>query len=532
MGDFTVRFIATDGTLSDSQDVTIHVNPAAVAPAFAATPPVLGKEGSTVTFTVSAGDLDGTTPSFTVNGTLPTGSTFNPTTGVFTWVPKNGQSGNYALSFTATNPSTGATASETVSLTIQKTDIAPTLPVLGGHVVLIGHPFTLTVVGSSVESGAVLTYSATGLPAGAVINPTTGVLTWTPTGVQAGTYDALITVSDGTLSASQPLRLVASATAVPPAVLISLTPSFPAAVGQSVAIQVTASGVATVSSITLTINGTAVTLDSQGRATYIPTAAGHFTLVASATDADGQVGTTTTDLLVRDLTSTVGPSATLASPAGGAVLTGTTAVTGTVSDGNLKNYQLTLSPLGSSTSTVLATGTALVNNAALGSIDPGKLTNGAYLLTLTVTDLNGTVATATEIIEVDTATKAGSFSTSATDLTTTLDGASLSFTRFYQSVNNTVAGHLGNGWELAGFDPQITTNVPPATSSGAYNAFQIGTRVYFNLPDGSRAGFTFTPQQRGRGPVDDLPPPPTPPTPASVTPSAAPTPSSKATAAR
>ena len=71
VGSFTVQFTATDGTLSSSQNVTINVAAAAVPPTFAATPPVLGKEGSTVTFTVSAGDLDGTSPTYTINGTLP-----------------------------------------------------------------------------------------------------------------------------------------------------------------------------------------------------------------------------------------------------------------------------------------------------------------------------------------------------------------------------------------------------------------------------------------------------------------------------
>ena len=329
------------------------------------------------------------------------------------------------------------------------------------------------------------------------------MLTWTPTGVQAGTYNTLITVSDGQLSASQPLQLVAAAAAVPPSVLITVTPSFPATLGQSVALQVTATGVANISSLTLTINGQPIALDSQGRATFVPSAAGHYSVVATAIDVDGQTGTATDDLQVRDLANTIPPSATLALPATGSVLTNATSVIGTVADGNLKNYTLTLAPLGSTSSILLGSGTSTVSNASLGTVDPSKLTNGAYLLTLTVTDLSGQTSVDTSVIEIDTAVKAGSFSTSASDLTTSLDGVSISFTRYYQSVNATVSGHVGNGWVLGGFDPQITTNLPPnaQASSGAYSAFQIGTRVYFNLPDGTRAGFTFTPTSAVVGPL-------------------------------
>ncbi len=41
-----------------------------------------------------------------------------------------------------------------------------------------------------------LTYSATGLPSGATLDPVTGAFSWTPTYEQAGTYDVTLTVTD------------------------------------------------------------------------------------------------------------------------------------------------------------------------------------------------------------------------------------------------------------------------------------------------------------------------------------------------
>jgi YD repeat-containing protein len=509
-GNFVVHFAVSDGLLSNGQDVTIAVAPAPVAPTFAQLPPLLGKEGVALQFTVSAGDTDGSVLSFSLGSALPKGAVFNPTTQSLTWTPAHGQAGAYTLVFVATDPATGASAQESVSLTIQMTDVAPTLGALGGHVAIIGQAFTLPIMGSSPEVGAVLTYSATGLPAGATINPATGLLNWTPSGVQAGTYDVLVTVSDGQLATIQPLVLVASARPVPPAVLITLTPSFPVPLGQNVLVHVTASGISNITGLTLTIDGQAMTLDAQGRATYVAAVAGHHTLVATATDADGQVGTITSDLKVRDpADATATPVVHLTLPTSGAVLNQVTSIIGTVSDANLDQYELDLLPVGTSNVIVLAKGTASITNAAIASIDPNKLANGAYELRLTATNMAGHSSTVTSLVEIDSAAvKSGSFTTSTTDLTATLDGITVQFTRSYQSVSSTTSGSLGYGWTLDGFDPKITSDVTPtgSESTGVFNAFQPGTRVYVTLPDGTRGAFTFTPTSTKVGPLTILHP--------------------------
>ena len=52
--------------------------------------------------------------------------------------------------------------------------------------------------------GDTLTYSATGLPAGVSINPTSGVIGGTLGFGSAGTYNVTVTVSDATLSDTEP----------------------------------------------------------------------------------------------------------------------------------------------------------------------------------------------------------------------------------------------------------------------------------------------------------------------------------------
>lgn len=63
---------------------------------------------------------------------------------------------------------------------------------------------------------------------------------WTPQAVEIGTYDVNVTATDGLLSVSRSLRLIAAAAPVPPSVRIEVTPSFPVAVGQQVQVQVVA----------------------------------------------------------------------------------------------------------------------------------------------------------------------------------------------------------------------------------------------------------------------------------------------------
>ena len=62
-----------------------------------------------------------------------------------------------------------------------------------------GQTLSLPVTATK-EEGDPLTYTATGLPSGATLDPATGVLTWTPQPGQAGNYAVAVTAGDGSLS--------------------------------------------------------------------------------------------------------------------------------------------------------------------------------------------------------------------------------------------------------------------------------------------------------------------------------------------
>ena len=391
-GQYVVRFEASDGNAVDREDVTIVVRQTNQPPQITPLPPQLAMEGLPLAFTVAGGDLDRETIQFFVVGTLPRGAAFNSNTGEFSWTPDFDQAGTHAIRFGVSDTG-GLTDTFDAQVQVLNVNRAPTIDAMAGRVLLVGQPFQMTVPGIDAD-GNPLTFSAVGLPPGASLNPATGVLTWTPTGAQAGEHHVLVRVTDGDGTDRQDLRLVVAHQAPAPAVHIEFTPSFPLGPGQRVTVQAIASGIGDIASLQMTIDGQPVTLDSFGCAFYVPAAPGHHAVVARATDSNGLVGTATADLKVRDLSDFDAPVVSLLAPPDGAVVSSPQAVVATVADANLDRFVLEVARLGSDAWQTLATATTTVTNQALAQIDPNRLANGAYTLRLTATDIGGRTTTA------------------------------------------------------------------------------------------------------------------------------------------
>jgi len=86
--------------------------------------------GLTLSFTLSATDLEGDPLTFSLTG-LPADATLDPDTGAFTWTPTEAQAGTYNVTFTVTD-SKGASDSVTIAVTVVVfTWHAEDLPTLG-----------------------------------------------------------------------------------------------------------------------------------------------------------------------------------------------------------------------------------------------------------------------------------------------------------------------------------------------------------------------------------------------------------------
>jgi probable HAF family extracellular repeat protein len=113
-GTYKITFYASDGIASASQTITITVNNVDRPPVVN---PIASKtvtRGTTLTFTVTGSDPDGTAVTLTAKN-LPKGATFS--NGIFTWKPALNQAGTYVVTFTAT--SAGLSGSATATITVK-----------------------------------------------------------------------------------------------------------------------------------------------------------------------------------------------------------------------------------------------------------------------------------------------------------------------------------------------------------------------------------------------------------------------------
>ena len=109
----------------------------------------------------------------------------------------------YNVTVTATDALAHAT-NQAVAITVTNVNEAPALTsgATSTAIIAVNQAFSSNVSGlfADPDAGASLTYAASGLPSGVTIDPTTGVISGTPT--TTGTANIVITTSDGTLTSA------------------------------------------------------------------------------------------------------------------------------------------------------------------------------------------------------------------------------------------------------------------------------------------------------------------------------------------
>jgi len=191
-GTYTITFTVTDndgGTDSTTITVVISNTPPAVT---SITPATTGDEGSTLSFTATATDASSIdqanlTWAWEWDDQTPNGI---GSTASHAWDDE----GSYTVTATVTDTG-GLTDTDTVAVTIN--NVAPTIvtnaPGFGNENVLY------TYAAAATDPGAdTLTWSlSASSPAGATIDPSTGLIEWTPTFAQTGPNSFVVTVDDG-----------------------------------------------------------------------------------------------------------------------------------------------------------------------------------------------------------------------------------------------------------------------------------------------------------------------------------------------
>ena len=434
-GVYHVTFTATNATGTSNQSFTLTVNQ---APAITSANKITFTVGSSGTFTVTATGFP--TPTLSETGTLPSGVTFNATTGVLSGTPAAGTGGTYVISFRATNVVSAATQSFT--LTVNQ---APAITSAASAVFVVSTANTFTVTATGFPTP---TYSETGtLPSGVTFNSTTGVLSGTPAAGTNGVYTITITATNAAGTTTQTFKLT-----IAPCITSANNTTF--AAGTLGTFTVTSTGISSPVYSETGALPSGVTLSSTGILSGTPAAGTGGTYVITLKATNGTLTATQT----FTLTISQGPVITSAN-----TVTYTTAVAGT----------FTVTATGFPAPTYSETGalpSGVTLNATTGVLSgtPAAGSGGTYVITLTATNPSG-VANQTFTLIVRQAPAITSAAT--TTFTTSVAGTFTVTTTGYATAKLTVTGTLPSGVTFVdnGNGTATLSGTPAAGTGGSYS---------------------------------------------------------------
>ncbi len=224
IGSFTNIVISvSDGTGSAALPAfSINVTAAATgAPTISGAPPTSIVQGSTYSFTPTATDPAGNPLTFSIQN-LPNWANFTASTGELSGIPATSSVGSYPGIVISVSDGTLSSSLPPFTITVTGSGAAPPPTITGTPPtsVVQGSAYSFTPTASD-PAGTALTFSIQNRPSWANFDTGSGQLSGTPTAANLGSYpNIVISVSDGTLSASLPAFkiTVSAATDGPPTI--------------------------------------------------------------------------------------------------------------------------------------------------------------------------------------------------------------------------------------------------------------------------------------------------------------------------
>ena len=237
-----VAISVSDGAAQASlPPFTILVTAPNQPPMISGSPAASVTVGQAYSFTPTASDPDGQPLTFSISS-KPAWASFSTSTGRLSGTPAAANAGSYSGIVISVSDGTATASLPTFTLTVQAAANRP--PVISGSPaasVTVGQAYSFTPTASDPD-GQPLTFSVSSKPAWASFSTSTGRLSGTPAAANAGSYSGIvISVSDGTATASLPtFTLTVQAAANRPPV-ISGSPAASVTVGQAYSFTPTAS---------------------------------------------------------------------------------------------------------------------------------------------------------------------------------------------------------------------------------------------------------------------------------------------------
>ena len=154
-------------------------------------------EGQSYIAQIQASDPDSDPVRYFLQGTPPSGLSLDSLTGVIQWTPSHTQQGADTVHIVVTDHRAFGTTTWSYSIQVNDVNLLPYFTAVPSDTVYLpeGVNFNFTLAAIDPD-GTPVTFHATSLPAGMTVDSLTGVVDWTPTYAQAGTYYPAFNATD------------------------------------------------------------------------------------------------------------------------------------------------------------------------------------------------------------------------------------------------------------------------------------------------------------------------------------------------
>ena len=192
VGSQSVTVQVADGQgASFLQTFNVQVFGADLPPAITSTAPSLASLGTPYSYAVAANDPQGFHLTYSLT-TFPTGMTIDASTGIISW-PNPTPAGTQNVVVKVTDPY-GTFTTQAYALLVVN-NLPPVFTSTPKQAADAGQAYHYTAVATD-PNGGTLTYSLVSPPSGMSINSSTGLISWTPTTTQTGTFTITVDATD------------------------------------------------------------------------------------------------------------------------------------------------------------------------------------------------------------------------------------------------------------------------------------------------------------------------------------------------